>query len=101
MMQCEALHGINKGFYIMFGAFAIREGSAVIYVKSVLGGFIALLLTFVLVFIWISRWASRLAPKGGTVGFAPVHLLLPRALLVESAIFMAGFGVVWMLLRHR
>lgn len=68
-----------------------------IYVKSILGGLTALLLSFVLFMVWL----IRLAPKGGTAGFNPAHILVPRVLLVESAIFVAGFGVVWMLLRHK
>ena len=68
-----------------------------IYVKSVLGGIAALLLTFVLFVIWI----SRLVPKGAAVGFTPAHLLLPRTVLIESAIFIAGFAVVWILLRPK
>jgi hypothetical protein len=65
-----------------------------IYVKSILGGLAALLLSFVFFIIWL----SRLAPKGGTVGFTPSHLLLPRVVLIESAIFAPGFGIAWMLL---
>lgn len=69
-----------------------------IYVKSVVGGFAALLLAFVLFIVWIKH---NLLPKGASFGFNPAHLLLPRMLILEVAIFLAGFVLVWFSLRHR
>jgi len=68
-----------------------------IYVKSVLGGLAALLISFVLFIMWM----SRLAPKGSQIGFDPALFVSPRILLIESAIFLAGFAIVWASMRFR
>ncbi|MBB5342466.1 hypothetical protein HDF10_000416 [Edaphobacter lichenicola] len=68
-----------------------------IYVKSIFGGFAALLLSYVISIIWL----SKLAPKHGTIGVTGVLLFSPRVLFVEIAIFIAGFLIVWLLMRQK
>ncbi len=68
-----------------------------IYVKSVIGGFAALVLAFVLFIVWIKH---NLIPKGASFGFNPADLLLHKMLILELTIFLAGFVLVWLTLRH-
>lgn len=68
-----------------------------IYLKSAIGGFVALVLAFVLFVVWIKR---NLIPKGASFGFNPADLLTPKLLLLELGIFMLGFLLVWLPLRR-
>ena len=68
-----------------------------IYVKSVLGGFAALVLSYVIFVIWFS---TALA-KSGTVGFTGIPLFSTRMLFIEIVIFMAGFLMVWFFMRQK
>ena len=65
--------------------------------KSILGGFAALLLSYVIFVIWL----SKLTPKHGAIGVTGLPLFSPRVLIAEVAIFIAGFLIVWLFMRQR
>ena len=69
-----------------------------IYVKSVFGGFAALLLSYAIFVVW---GFTKLAAKPGTVGFTTRYIFSPRMLFVEILIFMSGFLIVWAFTRPK
>lgn len=69
-----------------------------IYVKSVIGGFAALLLSYVVFVLW---GFTKLSPKPGAIGYTPHYIFSSRIFFIEIVIFLAGFLTVWSIMRQR